>query len=58
MLFPITPDRRQHRHVVGLLKRFPDLDFELLKQRYPDVDLDRVRRDKRVQGNHEDRLSI
>ena len=58
VLFPITPDRRQHRHVVGLLKRFPDLDFELLKQRYPDVDLDRVRRDKRVQGNHEDRLSI
>ena len=52
------PGRRQHRHVVGLLKRFPELDLELLKQKYPDVDLDRARRDKRAQGNHEDRLSM
>ncbi|KAF0291082.1 39S ribosomal protein L47, mitochondrial [Amphibalanus amphitrite] len=50
--------RRRHRHVVGLLRRFPDLDLDMLREQYPDVDMDRVRRDKRIRGNHEDRLSI
>ncbi|XP_037085222.1 39S ribosomal protein L47, mitochondrial-like [Pollicipes pollicipes] len=45
--------RRQHRHVIGLLKRFPDLDDDLLREKYPDVDLDKVRRDKRLRGNCE-----
>jgi large subunit ribosomal protein L47 len=35
--------RRQYKIVLELMKRFPDLDMEAIKEQYPDVDLETVR---------------
>jgi len=52
----IREKRRSERHVMGLLRHFPDLDEALLRQKYPEVDLDRVKRNKRVRGNRENTI--
>lgn len=39
---------RDRNHVVKLLRRFPDLDINLLREKYPDVDIDKILRDDKV----------
>ncbi|CAH0407867.1 unnamed protein product [Chilo suppressalis] len=42
---------RDYNHVQQLLKRFPDLDMELLKSEYPDVDIEKAKRTKKARGH-------
>ncbi|KAI4465219.1 ribosomal protein l47 mitochondrial-related [Holotrichia oblita] len=43
--------RRNFNHVCGLLKRFPNMDMEALKQQYPDVDIEKAKNCKRSRGH-------
>ena len=47
-----TIDRKQLRRCANLLKRFPDSDQEALKEKFPLVDINAVKRWKRVLGHH------
>lgn len=38
-------------HVIGLLKRFPDMDMQALKEQYPNVDLERARNSRKCRGH-------
>ena len=40
------------RRCANLLKRFPDSDDEALKEKFPLVDINQVKRWKRVLGHH------
>ncbi|XP_017774335.1 PREDICTED: 39S ribosomal protein L47, mitochondrial [Nicrophorus vespilloides] len=42
---------RDFNHVIGLLKRFPDMDMEALKAKYPDVDIDKAKRSRKCRGH-------
>ncbi|KAL1116769.1 hypothetical protein AAG570_005241 [Ranatra chinensis] len=42
---------RDRNHVLGLLRRFPDMDMEALKEQYPTVDIERVKRWKKATGH-------
>nr|CAG4652158.1 EOG090X0DBE [Triops cancriformis] len=42
---------RQKNHVLGLLKRFPNLDEEAVQAKYPDVDIAELRKHKRSRGH-------
>nr|CAG4638728.1 EOG090X0DBE [Cyclestheria hislopi] len=44
---------RQKNEVLGLLKRFPTIDIEALKAKYPDVDVEKLRFNKKTRGHHE-----
>lgn len=33
---------RNRNHVKGLLRRFPEMDLNILKEKYPDVDIDKL----------------
>lgn len=35
--------RGQTRHVLGLMRRFPDLDLEAVKEKFPEVDVDKLK---------------
>ncbi|CAG9784919.1 unnamed protein product [Diatraea saccharalis] len=43
---------RDYNHVQQLLKRFPDMDMELLKAEYPNVDIEKAKRTKKARGNY------
>ncbi|KAJ8980204.1 hypothetical protein NQ317_002217 [Molorchus minor] len=43
--------RRDFNHVIGLLKRFPNMDMVALKEQYPDVDLERAKRSLKCRGH-------
>ncbi|KAI5645252.1 mitochondrial 39-S ribosomal protein l47 (MRP-L47) domain-containing protein [Phthorimaea operculella] len=42
---------RDYNHVQGLLKRFPNLDLEAVKEQYPDVDIEKAMRTKKARGH-------
>lgn len=42
---------RAMRHVMGLYKRFPNLDEDALRQEYPEVDLEKIKRWNKAQGH-------
>jgi len=44
---------RERNHVVGLMKRFPNLDLEAVKQQFPSVDIDKIRYNKKTRGHRE-----
>lgn len=43
---------RDRNHVIGLLKRFPNMDMEALKAKYPDVDIDRCKASSKARGHY------
>ncbi|GLV39246.1 mitochondrial ribosomal protein L47 [Carabus blaptoides fortunei] len=43
---------RDRNHVIGLLKRFPNMDMEALKAKYPDVDIDRCKASHKARGHY------
>lgn len=43
--------RRERRHVFELLRRFPNMDREALKEKYPHIDLDRLLRERELRAN-------
>ncbi|XP_068630597.1 large ribosomal subunit protein uL29m [Battus philenor] len=42
---------RDFNHVQHLLKRFPDMDMEKLKEEYPNVDIEKAKRTKKARGH-------
>lgn len=42
---------RDNSHVVKLLRRFPNISIDLVKEKYPDVDVDKILRDDRARTN-------
>ena len=38
---------------MGLMKRFPNLDLEAVKQQFPSVDIDKIRDHKKTRGHRE-----
>ena len=45
-------NRLQNREAIGLLKRFPNLDMEALQEKYPDVNVEKLKFNKRTRGHH------
>lgn len=43
--------RRDFNHCIGLMNRFPKLDMEALKQQYPDVDIEKVKKSRKYGGH-------
>ncbi|XP_076253935.1 mitochondrial ribosomal protein L47 [Rhynchophorus ferrugineus] len=43
--------KRDFNHVIGLLKRFPNMDMEALKQQYPDVDIEKAKNNHKCRGH-------
>jgi hypothetical protein len=44
---------RERSHVMGLMKRFPNLDLEAVKQQFPSVDIEKIRYHKKTRGHRE-----
>lgn len=42
---------RDRNHVMGLLKRFPNMDLEAVKEQYPDVDIKKCLENKKSRGH-------
>nr|AEE61946.1 unknown [Dendroctonus ponderosae] len=42
---------RNFNHVIGLLNRFPNMDMEALKEKYPDVDIEKAKRSRKYGGH-------
>ncbi|CAG9853880.1 unnamed protein product [Phyllotreta striolata] len=42
---------RDFNHVIGLLNRFPNMDMEVLKQHYPDVDIKKAKNSRKYGGH-------
>ena len=45
--------RRQKQEAMMLLKMFPKLDMEALQAKYPDIDINKLKVQKKTLGNHE-----
>ncbi|KAG8224582.1 hypothetical protein J437_LFUL003101 [Ladona fulva] len=43
---------RNLNHVQHLMKRYPDLDLEAIREQYPDVDIEKAKEGKRARGHH------
>lgn len=43
--------RRNRNHVTHLLRRNPNLDRDLLKRKYPDVDIEKIDRIDKARGH-------
>lgn len=43
---------RDRNEVVHILKRFPDISLELLREKFPDVDIDRIIKRDMARGHH------
>lgn len=43
---------RAFNHVQQLLKRFPNMDMEVLKAEYPNVDIEKAKRTKKARGHY------
>ncbi|XP_069695308.1 large ribosomal subunit protein uL29m isoform X2 [Periplaneta americana] len=44
---------RERNHVMGLMKRFPNLDVEAVKKQFPSVDIEKIRYHKKTRGHRE-----
>lgn len=44
--------RRARNEVVNLLKRFPDVNIQLLREKFPDVDIDKITNRDIARGHH------
>ncbi|XP_015516017.1 39S ribosomal protein L47, mitochondrial [Neodiprion lecontei] len=42
---------RDRNHVMHLMKRFPNLDLEAVKEQYPDVDIENLKSQKKARGH-------
>ncbi|XP_022899910.2 large ribosomal subunit protein uL29m [Onthophagus taurus] len=42
---------RNFNHVIGLLKRFPNIDLEAIKEQYPDVDINKAKNSRKCRGH-------
>ncbi len=45
-------NRLHTREAIALLKRFPNLDMEALQEKYPDVNVEKLKFNKRTRGHH------
>ncbi len=45
--------RLHEREAMMLLKRFPNLDKEALQAKYPDVNINKLKINKKTRGSHE-----
>lgn len=45
-------NRLKRRYVAGLMKRFPNVDREYLKELYPDIDIQRLEDQGRTAGHY------
>lgn len=52
----IAKKMSDYEKVCGLFKRFPEIDIEAVKAEYPDVDVEKARRDKRSRGHRVNNL--
>jgi len=43
--------RRNKNHVAMLIRKFPNLDLEAVKEQFPDVDVERVKASKKARGH-------
>ena len=43
----------QNREAMMLLKKFPNLDKEALQAKYPDIDIEKLKYNKKTLGMHE-----
>ncbi|XP_068905116.1 large ribosomal subunit protein uL29m [Tenebrio molitor] len=43
--------RRNFNHVIGLLKRFPNMDMDALREQYPDVDIEKAKASRKYRGH-------
>lgn len=43
--------RKERNHVFELIRHFPNMDMEALKAKYPDVDVDRLLRERELRAN-------
>ncbi|XP_046669686.1 39S ribosomal protein L47, mitochondrial [Homalodisca vitripennis] len=41
----------QTNHVLGLMRRFPNLDLEAIKEKYPDVDIEKIKNSDEARGH-------
>ncbi|PNF21501.1 hypothetical protein B7P43_G13515 [Cryptotermes secundus] len=44
---------RERNHVMGLMKRFPNLDLQAVKEQFPSVDIEKIRYHKKTRGHRE-----
>nr|CAG4648876.1 EOG090X0DBE [Polyphemus pediculus] len=44
---------KQTRDAMGLLKRFPHLDLEALQEKYPDIEVEKLKLQKKTVGHHQ-----
>lgn len=43
---------RDRNHVIGILKRFPDTDIDVLKEQFPDVDVEKLVNSRKADGHY------
>lgn len=49
---PLPLNSRMRNHVCMLLRRFPDMDMDVLQQKYPEVNVRALRHHKYARGHH------
>lgn len=45
--------RLHEREAMSLIKRFPNLDKEALQAKYPDIEIEKLKYNKKTRGSHE-----
>lgn len=43
---------RDRNHVMHLMKRYPNMDMEVLKEQYPSVDIKKIKNYSKVNGHY------
>lgn len=43
---------RDRNHVMHLMKRYPNMDMEVLKEQYPSVDIEKIKNYSKVNGHY------
>lgn len=43
---------RDRNHVMHLMKRYPNLDMDAVKQQYPSVDIEKIKNYHKVRGHY------
>ncbi|KAJ9600854.1 hypothetical protein L9F63_000966 [Diploptera punctata] len=47
---------REKNHVLGLMRRFPNLDMEAVKEQFPSVNIEKIRNSKKARGHKENTI--